>query len=860
MPEVAGQRYFVDGYHGGITCMRRWGRRGLGQAPVWEFDSEVPRWFYEHLFRRLDTVPDYKAVLEIEAITFEHWEQHDPDLLTEIVRRVREGQIEIADGTYTQPYGHIISTESMVRQFLYGQEILQRTTGAKSVTHYKQEHMFVPNMPGLLLDAGVRYAVLRAHIHHFGCCPSIQEEFIFWQGRDGKTIPAVPNYTTDQYPYGLDGDHLERFEACARQRRVQRVLLSQGRDIVHDQDFIRQFVERWNQDRDPSSWDSVLRHETFILSDWPQMGVSDDELETLHRRGYQTTLPSTFIRGYHRDAPPREFDADYFHYTYLWGAFGDRVLAAIRAAETSLCAAEATAACLGLTRCTGYEDDLGALEEAWKRVLQAQSHDGHIAPGAFSFATDSFPVEMAHQLCRDARERSEEIVQRHGRDLVRCVTEPASTPVIMLFNPLSFRRTDPVEITIELPKGFARGLRLHSQQGELPYDCLGVRRFSDRSIASADVVLCCDIPGFGFQSIGIEPAGDLLPEPVRVLTQTVDTGVIRARVTPGGTLTCLRCCDSDRDWLSTDRIQGNELTADFLDGLVRTRACPGDVECHRGRYITEFTARTRLGDKPVSTCLKFYQGSARIDFDTGIDFGVDTRTAQSGLYMEADHFGAMRVNFNPAFEGEFFSDLALSVEQSGRSVSPGQTFGCITNGQLGLTLINRGNVGYYRSADKGVGLSLILASGDGEYRYGPYPLSGRMRFQYSLVPHRGDWVSGKSVLQAAQVNVPPRCVTMPARFAPTAKQTLLTISRECVVATGLFQRKGMTFLRLWNSLPETVETRVTCGFDVRDAAVTDIFGENRQPLALTGHSVELVFAPFELKTIVLTTNTTPVPG
>ena len=151
--------------------------------------------------------------------------------------------------------------------------------------------------------------------------------------------------------------------------------------------------------------------------------------------------------------------------------------------------------------------------------------------------------------------------------------------------------------------------------------------------------------------------------------------------------------------------------------------------------------------------------------------------------MDSDYFGAVRVHFNPAFEGDFFSDLALSVERSTRSVSPGQTFGCVTNGQLGLTLINRGNLGYYRNPDQGAGLSLILASGDREYRYGPYPL---------------------------------------------------------------------TFLRLWNSSLATMTARVTCGFDLRAAAITDIFGGNAEPLKRSESDFEVLFCPFEFKTVLLT--------
>ena len=62
----------------------------------------------------------------------------------------------------------------------------------------------------------------------------------------------------------------------------------------------------------------------------------------------------------------------------------------------------------------------------------------------------------------------------------------------------------------------------------------------------------------------------------------------------------------------------------------------------------------------------------------------------------------------------------------------------------------------------------------------------------------------------------------------------------------------MTFLRLWNSSPATMTARVTCGFDLRSAAITDIFGGNAEPLKLSQSDFEVLFCPFEFKTVLLT--------
>jgi len=848
--------YFAEGYHGGAVAMGRWGEKGFHQCPLWEFGTYVPRWLREHLFRRIDTFPEYKAALEIEAVTFEYWEQHDPELVDEIRQRIELGQLEIVDGTYSQPYGHVLGHESIARQFLYGQEILERLTGSRATTLSCQEHMFVPNMPGLLVAGGVRAVILRAHIHHFGCCPAIDEEFVHWRGPDGKTIPAIPNYFTDRYPYGFEEETLIECEQLAAARGVKRMLFSQGLDVSHDQDFIAA-VLKGGPDAEPYDVNERLWHDEFLLSDWwPPMGISDKKLRMLYERGYTPILPSTFVDGYGPEqGKPYDFDADYFHYAFLFGAFGDAAVVAIKRAEASLYAAEITDVFLKLSGFEGDERDSAALEQAWKQVLEAQAHDIHVALTSFSLAVTDFPVRMAENWCRDAAKSAESIAARNCRALIQQhVTEPAAEPHIVLFNPLSFRRTDAATVSVELPQGFARGLRLFGESGEVPFDCLRCRRFPDGSICAADLILPVDIPGTGFQVLDIEPAADL-PEPERVSTDTVNTGCIEATVADGGTLAALKLVDDGYEMLASDAFQGNELTADFLEGFVRTSDRPAAGECSRGRYLTELKTETWLGKMPVSVRLRFYQNSARIDFHTEIDFDKDTSTKQSDetgeFYMEWDNVGAVRVHFNPSFPGEFFTDFPLSVERSSRQTIPGQSFGCLTNGDVGMTLINCGNIGYCRTPGKDIGLSLILASGNSAYRYGPYPLSGEIAFDYSLIPHRGDWVTAGSVLRAAEVRTPVHAATVCGRLAPDVRQPFMQIADERVLATTLFQRKGVVFLRLWNSLPEPVETEVTCRFPLQDVRATDIFGENNQAVAVTKDRFKVSLAPFELTTLVL---------
>ena len=128
---------------------------------------------------------------------------------------------------------------------------------------------------------------------------------------------------------------------------------------------------------------------------------------------------------------------------------------------------------------------------------------------------------------------------------------------------------------------------------------------------------------------------------------------------------------------------------------------------------------------------------------------------------------------------------------------------------------------------------------------------GKLRFRYSLFAHQGDWISARAVGCAAEVNTPVRASMIHGDLAVDMKRSLLHISEPAVLATALMQHNGMTFLRLWNSLPEPADVALSCCFPLNDVSLTDIYGQRAQPVKRTKDSFELAFSPFELKTLVL---------
>ncbi len=81
----------------------------------------------------------------------------------------------------------------------------------------------------------------------------------------------------------------------------------------------------------------------------------------------------------------------------------------------------------------------------------------------------------------------------------------AGIPVV-LFNSLSWKRTDPVTAKLSLQKGEAQSLKIMSDEGNpIPSQLKSTKYYEDGSLKSADVVFVAkDIPSIGYRTYYVE--------------------------------------------------------------------------------------------------------------------------------------------------------------------------------------------------------------------------------------------------------------------------------------------------------------------------------------------------------------------
>jgi alpha-mannosidase len=193
-----------------------------------------------------------------------------------------------------------------------------------------------------------------------------------------------------------------------------------------------------------------------------------------------------------------------------------------------------------------------------------------------------------------------------------------------------------------------------------------------------------------------------------------------------------------------------------------------------------------------------------------------------------------------------------------------QTFADLSDGQIGLAVLNRGlrEVAAERTPDGGqmaltllraVGWIARLHPGVSGYRI-PTPEAqcpGRQTFEYALYPHAGDWRTGRVWEQAHRFAWPPSALDVDASPGEGGQLSLVEVSPgELVLSAAKQADNGRDLVvRVWNVSPEAAEGRLVCGFRIAEAWKANLAEEAPATLSVSDNVVTFHAGPHEIVTI-----------
>jgi len=306
-----------------------------------------------------------KGNINFDAVGYEKMAVEAPDALAELRAAIAEGTVEVAGGSYGQPYGQFHGAESNVRQRVFGARSVRRLLGVWPRTFWEEEFDFFPQLPQILAGAGFEYASLFFQwTWHTPEIPREANPVIWWEGLDGTRLLTASRNALNLHQWPED---------------FQILLAS---DELNQME--RPGIVQWLELMPSPDW--MCRSELMIEP--LQQLLSDPRFEVI-----PVTLPE-YLEHARESAEVRRYSLDQVFHGFSLGKNGDLFRQMSAAAEHSTLAAETISVLAGFMGRPYPSWDVyptWELEESWRELMIGQHHDndeceglnGHI--GRFSY-------------------------------------------------------------------------------------------------------------------------------------------------------------------------------------------------------------------------------------------------------------------------------------------------------------------------------------------------------------------------------------------------------------------------------------------------------------------------------------------
>jgi len=806
----------------------------------------------------LMTGPEPEMRFTIEYVEFlRHFLERFPEYRERCRELLHSDRLEVC-ATSTGAMEQILDGEALVRQLTHGIRWLRE--------HFDYvprcaQHTDLPGhtiqMPQILCKCGIGYI---AYSRYRPPCP-----LHWWEAPDGSRVLACNHV----YHYNW-GSLFRKDDPSARERLLatlqgpfrtlwpaRQVLMPEEHDLEWVCPETAGNVRRWNRQH---------------------ADVATIEISTLRR--FFETVETSRLPSYRGESP---------YGFYSIPAFAPRTYQQARLAENALVAAERFAVFRhmeGLGRLDQRE-----LDEAWRDLFWP--HDHNIA-GQHGQINDAVREHRA----ANARVRAEGALREiEASYLVHVRTNDALGAAVLVFNALSWPRTEIVEATAELPGPTIDGVQVRTADGRtVPCQLLEADRADegrvDYELDDPDktrfqvrvAFLAEDVPATGYKAFYIDkapspPASVRGPEPAAKGEILYENAHWRVMIT-SGRVTSLICKRSGRQLVASGDSPFFSLVAlEDLRGNLEDGYDPWDRRDNPPNFTGRFwlaevfedevsvveggPVRTvvcipgRLLDSPVVQELVFDEPLARLRLNVAIDWqGHKCRQVRLRLPFALHD---PRVTYETPFGSVVFGRDEMPNTYRGDGTRWVQKWIDLSEEDFGITLAS----GCCAVNISGATISPLLVSTTycrGNAYYWTFN-RGWHHFSFCLQTHDGAWYAQRaygigwehwSPLRVARVK--PRLLGVPHRARLRDTRQYLRCDDPRVVVTTLKQADdGAGYvLRLFNVSDEPVRTEVRLGFELGGAWLCTMTEEALQSVECRGRVLPVALRPFEIASFRLT--------
>ncbi len=790
--------------------------------------------------------PGYRFTVEYSLFA-EHFLASYPEYLGTVRALVEAGRLEIG-ASVTGMMEQVLDGELTLRSVVYAQEWAEKTLGRRlSTAQHTDLSGYTLQIPQILARSGVSYlSYSRFH-------PPIRLHW--WQAPDGSRVLAANH--PHMYGWGLV---LRRGEGEAK---VPGQLASMG--------------ACWPVD------DILMIDEMDCLMGDPQIVEKAAQLQGKGIARFELSTISQFFAAV-KDAelPIYQGEAPYAIYSIHAGS-PDTYLEA-RLAENRLASAEKLSTLRELAGMGCYP--FSALRRGWEGLFYPQDHNVGGCHGKLN-------AEARRVKALSSRLAADEVLQEGMTELITHIRYARSgdqVPVVV-YNPLSWPRTDVVRTYLEVDGRDRKGLHAVALDGELvPCQVLHAENAGDhervdhkaRNRSWLDVqFLARDVPAMGyrvyyFSTLEENGTGTVWRQPPH--------GAIEGRrfaLTLGedGTVHSLVWKEQGIDLVGEGKHEFNEIVV--REDLRQEIEVAHEAEVSQGRLdsaeeklnftgkewrshlrvqrIEEGPLHTRvllagvILDAPVEQEIILFNDLARVDLLTRLHWQGARHALVSVAYPFNVPGGQLtyEVPFGAVRMGQ--DELPGGYESPNRFV---QKWIDLSNERYGVTFATR--CGDHHLEGQTISPIVLRSTYTEAEMDFWYENKGSFEFGFSIYPHQGGWQENRTYRRGWEYNNPllagTLCTCRPfdtvqGRATLPEALSLCEVTGENVVVTsmGKAREDGKEYaLRLFEVEGLAQEIGCRFCFPVRKAWRTNLLGDHLEELPITDGAVRLKVSPYEI--------------
>ncbi len=825
----AQQAYFVDGYHGGI----------YGHYPV--------KWKTQFIVDQLLKHPDWRICLEIEPETWDTVQVQTPDAYRQLEKVVNSNQVEFTNPTYAQPYCYNISGESIIRQFQYGiNKINKHFPDVRFVTYSVEEPCFTSCLPQILKLFGFKYAVLKCpNTCWGGYSNAYGGELVNWIGPDGSSILTVPRYACEK----LEENSTWQTTAWGNSD----LYLKDCRDAGIEHPVGMCFQDAgWKNGPWLGSGKNIKNNSIYVTwKDYIEnisIGKTDDD--------------------YH-------FTQEEMRVNLMWGSqVMQRIAQEVRTSENKIVMAEKMSVMAHLAN--GYTCSQADLDEAWRTLMLAQHHDSWIVPynglnkqGTWADAIKRW-TDSSNALADRITEASMQSFDKSG------VAVGSQEGYIRIYNTLGTKRAE--LINVKLPQEYADSEIEVSDWKNKKIGCS-----TESEGKEIRLLFEAEVPPFGYSTYhikkksgkrtvsGSKKVGEkeyvVENEMYKLVFDLSKGGIIKSLIAKK---------EGNKEFAQqTGKYALGELRGFFYEeGKFRSSTeTPATMTVlSDNAYEKKIKLEGEIASHPFTQIITLSRGEKRIDFDLTINWkeniGIgeykETRWRDNRRSYCDDRyklrvlfpvdFGPSHISKNAPFdvcESKLDNTFFGSWDQIKHNIILHWVDLAEQKGEYALALLSDHTTSYSHGEDEPLGLTAQYSGGG---LWGPnYKITQPLKMKYAIIPHRGKWDKASIATRSDCWNEP--LLSFYQSTARPESKSFVDLQNTGYQVSAARLLDGKILLRLFNAEGNNAQRKITFDMPLSGVEEVDLNGNciERKKIKTRGGKTEMTISMprFGIKTFVL---------